>query len=91
MITLGKHLGIFIKSKRLEHTKRYSQADLAALLGVKGQYISNVERGLQSMRVKYLLKLCTILNVEFKEFHDEMLKDMSDAIWVEAQKELNEM
>ncbi|MBT3584455.1 MAG: helix-turn-helix transcriptional regulator [Halobacteriovoraceae bacterium] len=71
------------KSKRLEHPKKYSQAELSALLGYKnGQFISNVERGLCSIPLKMLARVASILDIPWEEMRKSLLEDY--AVTVDA-------
>lgn len=52
--------------KRIYERRRqlgYTQEELAELMNVSIQMISNLERGNKSIRIENLLKICSILNV----------------------------
>ncbi len=65
-----------IRTKRIGHTKGYSQSELSHLLGYKnGQFISNVERGLCNIPLKMLAKVSTVLDIPRHELKAAILKD----------------
>jgi transcriptional regulator with XRE-family HTH domain len=86
MRNLGKHLAQEIYRARHAHPKRYSQNELASILNLHSQTISNVERGLNSLSVKHVIKLAPILDVPLSLLTDAMLRDYEDAINTEISK-----
>lgn len=75
------HIAKLIKQKRIQHHKSYSQSDLSQMLGYKnGQFISNVERGLCSIPLKMLSKICHILDISHSEIKEAILKDQEQTI-----------
>lgn len=65
-----------IRTKRLSHSKGYSQAELSHLLGYKnGQFISNVERSLCSIPLKMLRRVADILDIPSEDLKLAVLKD----------------
>jgi len=76
-----RHIAKLIRDKRLSHKNSYSQSELSSLLGYKnGQFISNVERGLCSIPLKMLKKVCDILDIEQAEFREVLLKDYENTL-----------
>ncbi|MCO4795644.1 MAG: helix-turn-helix transcriptional regulator [Bacteriovoracaceae bacterium] len=70
-----------IKSRRLNHPKRFSQSELSSLLGYKnGQFISNVERALCNVPLKMLTKISEILGITHHELKSAILKDHEETI-----------
>ncbi len=70
-----------VKSRRLNHPKRYSQSELSSLLGYKnGQFISNVERALCNVPLKMLTKIAVILEISHSELKAAILKDHEETI-----------
>lgn len=70
-----------VKTSRLDHPKKYSQAELSKLLGYKnGQFISNVERGICAIPLKSLQALCEVLNIDRAELTKAMIGDYSETI-----------
>jgi transcriptional regulator with XRE-family HTH domain len=66
----------FLKDKRTHHPKEYSQSELSNILGYKnGQFISNVERGLCSIPLKSLPKICQVLEINKDELKKVLLED----------------
>lgn len=55
-------IGMRIKKARLE--KNYTQLQIAELLNVSCQHISDIERGLNGMSIPSLMDICKILNVD---------------------------
>jgi transcriptional regulator with XRE-family HTH domain len=71
-----KYIAKLIRTKRLSHTKRYSQSELSQILGYKnGQFISNVERGLCNIPLKMLHKVAGILDINHDELKESLLQD----------------
>lgn len=71
-----------IKGRRINHPANYSQSDLSKELGYKnGQFISNVERGLCSIPLKMLTKVCEVLDISHE--------DMKEALMADYEKTLN--
>ncbi len=65
-----------LKKYRLNHPKKYSQAELSKLLGYKnGQFISNIERGLCSIPLKNLNQVINILSVPKQELYTAVMQD----------------
>jgi len=76
-----EHIAKIIKEKRVGHSKGYSQTELSHLLGYKnGQFISNVERGLCSIPLKMLSKVCHILHINREELKIAIMKDYDRTI-----------
>ena len=76
-----EHIAKLIKDNRVAHAKKYSQTDLSTLLGYKnGQFISNVERGLCSIPLKMLSKVCHILQINREEMKMAIIKDYDRTI-----------
>jgi transcriptional regulator with XRE-family HTH domain len=76
-----EHIAKLIKEKRVGHPKGFSQTDLSHLLGYKnGQFISNVERGLCSIPLKMLSKVCHILQINRDEMKIAIMKDYDRTI-----------
>jgi len=70
------HIAKFLKDKRTHHPKEYSQSELSHILGYKnGQFISNVERGLCSVPLKSLPKICEVLEINKDELKKVLLED----------------
>jgi len=66
----------FLKDKRTHHPKEFSQSELSHILGYKnGQFISNVERGLCSVPLKSLPKICEVLEINKDELKKVLLDD----------------
>lgn len=70
-----------VKSRRLNHPKRYSQSELSSLLGYKnGQFISNVERALCNVPLKMLTKIAEILDITHQQLKSAILKDHEETL-----------
>lgn len=75
------HIAKLVKTKRLGHPKTYSQTELSTLLGYKnGQFISNVERGLCSIPLKNLKRLCEVLEISQTDLKAALLKDFEKTL-----------
>lgn len=71
-----EHIAKLIRTKRINHTKGYSQSELSHLLGYKnGQFISNVERALCNIPLKMLGRVSEVLEIDPQELKDAILKD----------------
>jgi transcriptional regulator with XRE-family HTH domain len=71
-----KNIANLIRTKRINHSKSYSQLDLSTILGYKnGQFISNVERGLCSVPLKMMKKIAEVLDINPEEIKKAILKD----------------
>ena len=76
-----KNIAKLIRTKRTDHPKKYSQSELSMTLGYKnGQFISNVERGLCSIPLKMLAKVCVVLDINYDDIKKELLKDFEETI-----------
>lgn len=76
-----KHIGKFIRERRLSHPQFYSQNQLSKLLGYKnGQFISNVERGLCGIPLKGIGKLIEVLAIEPESLKRAMQKDYEETL-----------
>lgn len=80
MRNLGFNLAKEIKTARLSHRVGFSQGDLATMLGINVQSISNLERGKQSLNIKHVIKLSKILEIPFEKLKRAMVQDYEDAI-----------
>ena len=70
------HIAKLIRTKRIGHSKGYSQSELSHLLGYKnGQFISNVERALCNIPLKMLKKVSEVLDITPEELKSAILKD----------------
>lgn len=70
------HIAKLIRTKRINHTKGYSQSELSHLLGYKnGQFISNVERALCNIPLKMLGRVSEVLDIDPQDLKDAILKD----------------
>lgn len=74
----GKNLAAAFRPKRVE--LRLSQKKLAATLGLNVQVISNVERGVQSLNSKHVIKISKILAIPLETLKRAMVKDYEDAL-----------
>lgn len=71
-----EHIAKLIRTKRINHSKGYSQSELSHLLGYKnGQFISNVERALCNIPLKMLGRVSEVLEIDPQELKDAILKD----------------
>jgi transcriptional regulator with XRE-family HTH domain len=71
-----KNIAVLIRTKRINHSKNYSQSDLSELLGYKnGQFISNVERGLCNVPLKMMRRISEVLEINQEEIKAAILKD----------------
>ncbi len=76
-----KHIGKFIRERRLAHPQFYSQNQLSKLLGYKnGQFISNVERGLCGIPLKGIAKLIEVLDIQPAELKSAMQRDYEETL-----------
>lgn len=72
---LFEHIAKLIRSKRINHSKGYSQSELSNLLGYKnGQFISNVERALCNIPLKMLGKVSEILDIPAEDLKNSYFK-----------------
>jgi len=87
MISKSIHVARLIKQKRKE--LNLSQDDLAKKidLGPRGyQVISNIERGIQQIPVKYVSKLSEALNVNPEMVIFELCQDFKYNVYCEVNK-----
>lgn len=71
-----EHIAKLIRTKRINHTKGYSQSELSHLLGYKnGQFISNVERALCNIPLKMLGRVSEVLDITPEALKEAILKD----------------
>ncbi len=76
-----KNIALLIRTKRMNHTKGYSQSELSHLLGYKnGQFISNVERALCSIPLKMLKRVSEVLDITPEELRAAILKDQEETL-----------
>lgn len=76
-----KNIATLVRTKRIGHTKNYSQSDLSLLLGYKnGQFISNVERGLCNVPLKMMKKISEVLDINPEELKTAILKDHEETL-----------
>ena len=76
-----KNIAQLIRTKRMNHTKGYSQSELSHLLGYKnGQFISNVERALCNIPLKMLRKVSEVLDIPSEELKASILKDQEETL-----------
>jgi transcriptional regulator with XRE-family HTH domain len=76
-----KNIALLIRTKRMNHSKGYSQSELSHLLGYKnGQFISNVERALCSIPLKMLKRVCEVLDISAEELRMAILKDQEETL-----------
>lgn len=76
-----KNVATLIRTRRTEHPKQYSQADLSDQLGYKnGQLVSNIERGLCSLPLKMMKKASEILSINPDELKAAILKDYEETL-----------
>ncbi len=76
-----KNIAHLIRTKRMNHTKGYSQSELSHLLGYKnGQFISNVERALCNIPLKMLRKVSEVLDIPSEELKAAILKDQEESL-----------
>ncbi len=76
-----EHIAKLIRSKRINHSKGYSQSELSNLLGYKnGQFISNVERALCNIPLKMLGKVSEILDIPAEDLKTAILKDQENTL-----------
>ncbi len=64
-------LGLNIKVERVK--KRFTQEDLAELVGCDRSYISVVERGIQNPSITKFIKIAKALDVDIKILLDELI------------------
>ena len=63
--------------------KGISQEVLAAHIpGVSGQLISNIERGLYTMPLKYVRAVCILLEIEQKDFIEALSLDYKQRLCI---------
>lgn len=79
-----EHQAELVRNSRLMNTS-LTQQDLANLLGYeKGQFVSNVERGLCGYPSHAWLKVCNILKISKKElleaFYNDLAVEFSEAV-----------
>jgi transcriptional regulator with XRE-family HTH domain len=76
-----KNIAELIKTKRLDHPKKYSQSELSHLLGYKnGQFISNVERALCNIPLKMLSRVSEVLDIHPEELKTAILQDQDETL-----------
>lgn len=76
-----KNIAQLIRTKRMNHTKGYSQSELSHLLGYKnGQFISNVERALCNIPLKMLRKVSEVLDIPSEELKAAILRDQEETL-----------
>lgn len=76
-----KNIATLIRTKRLQHSKAYSQSELSHLLGYKnGQFISNVERALCNIPLKMLVKVSEVLDISADEIKAAIIKDHEETL-----------
>jgi hypothetical protein len=71
-----KNIALLVRTKRINHSKSFSQSELSLLLGYKnGQFISNVERGLCCVPLKMMKRISEVLEIDSNELKTAILKD----------------
>ncbi|MDO9183643.1 MAG: helix-turn-helix transcriptional regulator [Bacteriovorax sp.] len=75
------NIATFVKKKRTEHHRKYSQDELSTLLGLKSNHlISKIEAAACSVPLKTLPKLAKILEVHPDEFKEAIIKDHQESL-----------
>jgi len=69
-------MGVGIKIKRLREERKFSQPELAELLGISQSTLSNIESE-ASKKIDFLLmdKVCKVFDKDFSYFVDETIKN----------------
>ena len=76
-----QNIAKLIRTKRLSHTKGYSQSELSNLLGYKnGQFISNVERALCNIPLKMLRRVADVLDIPSEDLKLAIMKDTESTL-----------
>lgn len=74
------HVSQALYKARSNSRLRYSQAELASILGCDPQFISNIERAKCGIPAKLILKTSKILEVPFETFMDAMVSDYATSL-----------
>lgn len=75
------HVASFIKTKRVQHHKGYSQEEVSSLLGFKSnKLIANIENAVCSVPLKTMFKLSEILNIDPEDLKEAILKDHQESL-----------
>lgn len=64
---LYEQLGARLRAIRENNPKKYTQAELARLVGVERTSITNIENGNQKVPLHLLYRLCAVLDVVLSE------------------------
>ncbi len=86
ILKFGKDLPTFTKRFRLE--EGWSQSQMAKLLGIDPQYISNIERGVQRGGISFATKLLTICPDERTPFLIDLMMEESQQKMINAKRKL---
>jgi len=65
--------GKLIKQKRID--RGFTQSYLSVLLGMSSQHLSNVERGVSGLPVKYISNVCKSLKIKKSELKNTLIAD----------------
>ena len=71
-IEFNKKFGEFLKQKRLE--KKWSQTDLASMMGNNYQNISRIERGELTPTIYWIKKLSQVFELSISDLFNEFEK-----------------
>ncbi|MBC7537751.1 MAG: helix-turn-helix transcriptional regulator [Bacteriovorax sp.] len=84
------NIASLVKTKRTEHHKCYSQAELSSLLGLKSDYlIANIEEATCGVPLKSISKLSEILEIHPDDFKEAILKDHHESLDMFFNKKFN--
>lgn len=75
VIKYGKDIPTFVL--RLRQEMGWSQSDLANLIGVNPQYVSNIERGINRSFVGFAAKLYPVISVERQQYLSDLIAETS--------------
>lgn len=75
------NIATLIRTKRLEHPKKYSQNDVAGLLGFEGdELISDIEEAECNVPLSLMPKLSKVLDIDPNEFMSAVMKDHEESL-----------
>ncbi|MGZ3789471.1 MAG: helix-turn-helix domain-containing protein [Bacteriovorax sp.] len=76
-----KNIADLVKSRRTNHSKKYTQKELATLMGHHyPELIANIENANCSVPLKKMSKLCSILKIHPEELKVAIMKDHEESL-----------
>lgn len=81
--TIRKNIEMYIK------TSKYSQAEIAQILGISKASVTNWIKGTNSPNIEYLDKLCNIFNIQINDIFERHEEQNKETITSDEEQLLN--